>query len=69
MVTKELVLNTLLAALAAGVGAFVYALEVTPAPTTKAAAYAALVGAGYAAVRAFVGVIAAKVNRPISVDK
>lgn len=67
--TKELVVNMVLSALAAGVGAAFAILEATPAPTTKAAAYAALIGAGYGFVRGVVGYIKQRYSTPFAVDR
>ena len=67
--TKELALNVILAALAAGVGAAAAMLEATPVPTTKAAAYAALIGAAYGFVRGFVGYLKQRFSKPFQVDE
>lgn len=66
--SKELLQNVLLAALAAGVGAAELAFEVIPIPRDGKGLAVALVAVGYAFVRGVVGYFALKAKKPLTVD-
>lgn len=65
---KRLAINTALSALAAGAGAFALALSVPEAPTSEAGLKAVLIAAGYAALRAAIGVAKASLGDAFVVD-
>lgn len=65
-VTKSLVINTGLAALAAFVGAFAFAIALVPAGS--AITGAVVLSAAYAGLRFAAGVVAAAFGKPVPTD-
>lgn len=68
MLSKKVLINGALAALAAGIGSFAYAVATSNA-TSVAALKSVAAGAAYGAVRVAAGVIADVFGKPVPVDK